>query len=66
MELAQIEEILMYLGITGLVGLMCWIVYDVGTKAGAGKLGLWTMMVVLMAAPIVFVVKSVIVLFLNA
>lgn len=66
MELAQIEEILMYLGITGLVGLMCWIVYDVGTKAGAGKLGLWVMMTVLMAAPLVFVIKSLVVFWLNA
>ena len=40
----------MYLGIAGLVALM-WIVYDVGTKAGAGKWGLITMMGVLMAAP---------------
>ena len=51
MELAQIEELPMYLGIAGLVALMCWIVYDVGTKAGAGKWGLITMMGVLMAAP---------------
>ncbi len=66
MELAQIEELLMYAGITGLVGLMCWIVYDVGTRAGAGKLGLWIMMAVLMAAPLVFVVKTVVVLIIGA
>lgn len=66
MDLAQIEELLMYAGITGLVGLMCWIVYDVGTKAGAGKLGLWIMMGVLMAAPLVFVVKTLVVLFIGA
>ncbi|MGB0965746.1 MAG: DUF2788 domain-containing protein [Litorivicinus sp.] len=66
MELAQIESLLMYLGITGLVGLMCWIVYDVGTRAGAGKFGLWTMMGVLMAAPLVFVVKTIVVFFLDA
>lgn len=66
MELAQIEELLMYAGITGLVGLMCWIVYDVGTRAGAGKFGLWTMMAVLMAAPLVFVIKTVVVLLIGA
>lgn len=66
MELAQIESLLMYFGITGLVGLMCWIVYDVGTRAGAGKFGLWTMMGVLMAAPLVFVVKTIVVFFLDA
>ena len=56
----------MYLGIAGLVALMCWIVYDVGTKAGAGKWGLITMMGVLMAAPLVFVVKTIVVLILDA
>lgn len=66
MELAQIEELLMYLGIAGLVALMCWIVYDVGTKAGVGKWGLVTMMGVLMAAPLVFVVKTIVVLILDA
>ncbi len=66
MDLAQIEELVTYLGITALVGLMCWIVYDVGVRAGAGKFGLWTMMVVLMAAPAVFVIKSIVVLFLGA
>ena len=66
MELAQIEELLMYLGITGLVALMCWIVYDVGTKAGVGKFGLWTMMTVLMAAPAVFVIKTIVVWIIDA
>lgn len=66
MELAQVEELLMYSGITGLVALMCWIVYDVGTKAGAGKLGLWIMMGVLMAAPAVFLLKSLVVFWLDA
>ena len=56
----------MYAGITGLISLMCWIVYDVGRKAGASKFGLFTMMGVLMAAPIVFLVKSLVVFFLDA
>ncbi|QGG79668.1 DUF2788 domain-containing protein [Litorivicinus lipolyticus] len=66
MDFAQIEELVTYVGIAGLVALMCWIVYDVGTRAGVGRFGLWTMMVVLMAAPAVFVIKSIVVLIIGA
>lgn len=66
MDLAQIEEIITYTCITGLVALMCWIVWDVGRKAGASKLGLIVMMTVLMAAPAVFLIKSLVVVLLNA
>jgi ABC-type transport system involved in cytochrome bd biosynthesis fused ATPase/permease subunit len=55
---AEIEEIIMLVCITGLVGYMGFIVVDLAKRSGAGKLGLFILLGVLMLAPAIFILKE--------
>lgn len=55
---AEIEQIIMLLCVTGLVGYMGFIVVDPAKRSGAGKLGIYILLGVLMLAPAVFILKE--------
>ena len=55
MTTAEIEEIIMLVCVTGLVGYMGFIVVDLAKRSGAGKLGMYILLGVLMLAPAVFI-----------
>lgn len=65
MSLAQIEELVMLLSVSGLVIFMGYIVWDLGKRSGAGKWGLFILLGVLMLAPAVFVLKELAVLLIE-
>ena len=58
MTTAEIEEIIMLVCVTGLVGYMGFIVVDLAKRSGAGKLGMYILLGVLMLAPAVFILKE--------
>ena len=62
MTTAEIEEIIMLVCVTGLVGYMGFIVVDLAKRSGAGKLGMYILLGVLMLAPAVFILKELAVL----
>jgi hypothetical protein len=55
--IAEIEEIIMLVCVTGLVGYMGFIVVDLAKRSGAGKLGMYILLGVLMLAPAVFIYR---------
>lgn len=65
MTTAEIEEIVMLVCVTGLVGYMGFIVWDLAKRSGAGRLGLFILLGVLMLAPAVFILKELAVLFID-
>lgn len=65
MTTAEIEEIIMLVCVTGLVGYMGFIVYDLAKRSGAGRLGLFILLGVLMLAPAVFILKELAVLLID-
>ncbi len=65
MTTAEIEEIIMLVCVTGLVGYMGFIVWDLAKRSGAGRLGLFILLGVLMLAPAVFILKELAVLFID-
>ena len=65
MTTAEIEEIIMLVCVTGLVGYMGFIVVDLAKRSGAGKLGMYILLGVLMLAPAVFIVKELAVLLID-
>jgi hypothetical protein len=62
---AEIEEIIMLVCVTGLVGYMGFIVVDLAKRSGAGKLGMYILLGVLMLAPAVFILKELAVLLID-
>jgi predicted membrane channel-forming protein YqfA (hemolysin III family) len=62
---AEIEEIIMLVCVTGLVGYMGFIVWDLAKRSGAGRLGLFILLGVLMLAPLVFILKELAVLLID-
>jgi Protein of unknown function (DUF2788). len=62
---AEIEEIIMLVCVTGLFGYMGFIVWDLAKRSGAGRLGLFILLGVLMLAPAVFILKELGVLFID-
>jgi hypothetical protein len=62
---AEIEEIIMLVCVTGLVGYMGFIVFDLAKRSGAGKLGMYILLGVLMLAPAVFILKELAVLLID-
>jgi predicted membrane channel-forming protein YqfA (hemolysin III family) len=62
---AEIEEIIMLICVTGLVGYMAFIVIDLAKRSGAGKLGMYILLGVLMLAPAVFILKELAVLLID-
>jgi len=62
---AEIEEIVMLVCVTGLVGYMGFIVVDLAKRSGAGKLGMYILLGVLMLAPAVFILKELAVLLID-
>jgi len=62
---AEIEEIIMLVCVTGLVGYMGFIVVDLAKRSGAGKLGMYILLGVLMLAPAVFILKELVVLLID-
>ena len=65
MTTAEIEEIIMLVCVTGLVGYMGFIVFDLAKRSGAGKLGMYILLGVLMLAPAVFTLKELAVLLID-
>lgn len=65
MTTAEIEEIIMLVCVTGLVGYMGFIVWDLAKRSGAGRLGLFILLGVLMLAPLVFILKELAVLLID-
>ena len=65
MTTAEIEEIIMLVCVTGLVGYMGFIVIDLAKRSGAGKLGMYILLGVLMLAPAVFILKELAVLLID-
>ena len=65
MTTAEIEEIIMLVCVTGLVGYMGFIVVDLAKRSGAGKLGMYILLSVLMLAPAVFILKELAVLLID-
>ena len=65
MTTAEIEEIIMLACVTGLVGYMGFIVVDLAKRSGAGKLGMYILLGVLMLAPAVFILKELAVLLID-
>ena len=65
MSTAEIEEIIMLVCVTGLVGYMGFIVVDLAKRSGAGKLGMYILLGVLMLAPAVFILKELAVLLID-
>ena len=51
--------------VTGLVGYMGFIVVDLAKRSGAGKMGLYILLGVLMLAPAVFILKELAVLIID-
>jgi hypothetical protein len=62
---AEIEEIIMLVCVTGLVGYMGFIVVDLAKRSGAGKMGMYILLGVLMLAPAVFILKELAVLLID-
>ena len=65
MTTAEIEEIIMLVCVTGLVGYMGFIVVDLAKRSGAGKSGMYILLGVLMLAPAVFILKELAVLLID-
>ena len=65
MTTAEIEEIIMLVCVTGLVGYMGFIVVDLAKRSGAGRLGMCILLGVLMLAPAVFILKELAVLLID-
>ncbi len=65
MTTAEIEEIIMLVCVTGLVGYMGFIVVDLAKRSGAGKMGMYILLGVLMLAPAVFILKELAVLLID-
>ena len=65
MTTAEIEEIIMLVCVTGLVGYMGFIVVDLAKRSGAGKLGMYILLGVLILAPAVFILKELAVLLID-
>ena len=65
MTTAEIEEIIMLVCVTGLVGYMGFIVVDLAKRSGAGKLGMYILLGVLMLAPAGFILKELAVLLID-
>ena len=65
MTTAELEEIIMLVCVTGLVGYMGFIVVDLAKRSGAGKLGMYILLGVLMLAPAVFILKELVVLLID-
>ena len=65
MTTAEIEEIIMLVCVTGLVGYMGFIVWDLAKRSGAGRLGLFILLGVLMLVPLVFILKELAVLLID-
>ena len=65
MTTAEIEEIIMLVCVTGLVGYIGFIVVDLAKRSGAGKLGMYILLGVLMLAPAVFILKELAVLLID-
>ena len=65
MTTAEIEEIIMLVCVTGLVGYMGFIVVDLAKRSGAGKLGMYILLGGLMLAPAVFILKELAVLLID-
>ena len=65
MSLAQVEHLVMLVSVSGLVLFMGYIVWDLGKRSGAGKLGLTILLGVMVLAPAVFLLKELAVLLID-
>ena len=65
MEVEQIEELMLYVGLTVIIGFMMFIIYDLGKRSNAGKFGMGVLFFALGLGMLGFIVKGVLKVFFN-
>jgi len=65
MNAEQFEAISLNVGITVLIGFMMFIIYDLGKRSNAGKFGMFVLFFALGLGMLGFIVKTVLVEFLD-
>lgn len=65
MEFEQIEDIMLYVGLTGVICFMMFIIYDLGKRSNAGKFGMAVLFFALGLGVVGFVIKGVLKIFFN-
>lgn len=65
MSFEQFEELAFYLGIAALIGFMMFIIYDLGKRSNAGKLGMSVLFFALGLGMVGFIVKGVLKVTMN-
>lgn len=65
MEFEQIEDIMLYVGLTGVICFMMFIIYDLGKRSNAGKFGMAVLFFALGLGVVGFVIKGVLKLFFD-
>lgn len=65
MTFEQFEELAFYLGIAALIGFMMFIIYDLGKRSNAGKLGMGVLFFALGLGMLGFVIKGVLKVTMN-
>lgn len=65
MEFEQIEDIMLYVGLTGVICFMMFIIYDLGKKSNAGKFGMAVLFFALGLGVVGFVIKGVLKIFFD-
>jgi hypothetical protein len=65
MEFEQIEDIMLYVGLTAIICFMMFIIYDLGKRSNAGKFGMAVLFFALGLGVVGFVIKGVLKIFFN-
>ncbi len=65
MSFEQFEELAFYLGIAAMIGFMMFIIYDLGKRSNAGKLGMAVLFFALGFGMLGFVIKGVLKVTMN-
>jgi len=65
MEFEQIEELMLYVGLTGVIVFMMFIIYDLGKRSNAGKFGMAVLFFALGLGVVGFIIKGVLKVFFN-
>ena len=65
MEFDQLEDLMLYVGLTAIIGFMMFIIYDLGKRSNAGKFGMGVLFFALGLGMLGFVIKGVLKIFFN-
>lgn len=65
MEFEQIEDLMLYVGLTIIIGFMMFIIYDLGKRSDAGKFGMGVLFFALGLGMLGFIIKGVLKVFFN-